>query len=168
MERLKPHLSAKEKRDRKKNLKKNRNSNNVVDGPSTSTFVTDHYTWPDLLESVNRRTKNGFSSTSNKRSPVEKAKIPSNTYLANKEKRDRTNNQTSHGIGAPSTSTSVTVHNTLPDLLESQQRQSNNNQIEDKKSSLACISPITFSGSTVANPAKRKRERFLILKLNTK
>jgi len=48
-------MSAKEKRDRKKNQ-----TSNGIGGHSTSTtFNTNHHTWPNILESENRRTRNG-------------------------------------------------------------------------------------------------------------
>lgn len=58
---FKKHMSAKERRDRKKNQ-----TSNGIGGPSTSTiFDTNHHTWPDVLESENRRTRNGHFSTKN-------------------------------------------------------------------------------------------------------
>ncbi|KAF0686982.1 Uncharacterized protein FWK35_00035041 [Aphis craccivora] len=52
---FKKHMSAKERRDRKKN-----HTSNGIGSHSTSTiFDTNHHTWPDVLESKNHRTRNG-------------------------------------------------------------------------------------------------------------
>ncbi|XP_050057216.1 uncharacterized protein LOC114126192 [Aphis gossypii] len=59
---FKKHMSAKEKRDRKKN----QTSNGGIGGRSTSTtFDTNHHTWPNILESENHRTRNGHSPIKN-------------------------------------------------------------------------------------------------------